>query len=355
MDYPGGRRVHLKPVPRLGGFAVGGALAMAAGAVAIAMLPGWGGRLHKEDVAALIIATSIIFIVGLAEDLVSVSASKRFLVEAFAALILVSVGWEFRVLGLPGVNELQLGWLGPIITVIWIVGVTNAINLLDGLDGLAAGVVAIIAGSYLVFCIIKGEAFSAVLMAAVCGACLGFLRHNWAPATVFMGDAGSLTLGFLLAATTVHASLKATGAVVMLVPVLALGVPVIDTLLVMLTRFLRRPGGTIKERLRDVFRADRSHLHHALESVQRNRPAVVRIIYILVATTCVMAFAVAITKSGIVGWTLVVVEVAVILAIRQLRWARVVARRLARNRNGIRQTSSESSSEGICAGQSGEH
>ena len=92
------------------------------------------------------------------------------------------------------------------------------------------------------------------------GACVSFLRHNWAPARIFMGDSGSLTLGFLLAAVSVHSSLKATGAVVILAPILALGVPVMDTLLVMVDRFLRRPGSTMKERLKGVFKADRSHL-----------------------------------------------------------------------------------------------
>ncbi len=332
MDYPGGRRAHESPVPRLGGIAIAGGVALAAGATGLAMFPGWGQRLHIVDLAALVVATAMVAVVGLAEDLVGVSSGRRFLVEAGAATLLVAVGWEFQILGLPFRQELHLGWLAPVITVVWIVGVTNAINLLDGLDGLAAGVVAIISGSYLVFCIVKGEVFSAVLMAAICGACLGFLRHNWAPARVFMGDTGSLTLGFLLAATTVHASLKATGAVVLLVPVLALGVPVVDTLLVMLTRFLRRPGGTIKERLRDVFHADRSHLHHVLEVLQPHRTKVVKSIYVLVLVTCVMALFVAVSKNGVIGWGLVIVEIAVIATIRQLRWAKVIARRLARSR-----------------------
>ena len=134
---------------------------------------------------------------------------------------------------------------GAVVSLLWIVGVTNAINLIDGLDGLAGGVVAIIADSLLAYALLQGNLRTVILMAATAGACIGFLRHNWAPARIFMGDSGSLTLGFLLAAISVHSSLKAPAAVAILVPILALGVPVIDTLLVMGVRFLDRPKGRL--------------------------------------------------------------------------------------------------------------
>src|SRR5262249_27384453 len=149
----------------------------------------------------------------------------------------VYAGWSFSQLYVPLSGNVNLGILGGLFTLIWIVGVTNAINLLDGLDGLAGGVTAIIASSLLIFAWIQGQLLTVMLMSAIVGACLGFLRHNWAPAKIFMGDSGSLTLGFLLATMSLYSSIKGAATVAILVPVLALGLPVIDTLLVMAVRF----------------------------------------------------------------------------------------------------------------------
>jgi UDP-GlcNAc:undecaprenyl-phosphate GlcNAc-1-phosphate transferase len=207
--------------------------------------------------------------------------------------------------------------------VLWIVGVANAINLFDGLDGLAGGVVAIIAGSILVYSLVLDNHFTVILMGAVAGACLGFLPHNWMPAKIFMGDAGSLLLGFILAAITVHSSLKSSAAVAILIPVLALGVPVMDTLVVMAVRFLERPKGHAVERLLRVFRADRNHVHHLMQRHGASRPMVVRTLYLFVLVSCVMALAVALTKSSGLGIALVVVEAGAILLIRTLGLARL--------------------------------
>src|SRR5262249_45772064 len=141
-------------------------------------------------------------------------------------------------------GNVPLGLLGGLGTMLWIVGVTNAINLLDGLDGLAGGVAAIIATSLLVFGLIQANTLMVILTAAIVGACLGFLRHNWAPARIYMGDSGSLMLGFLLAVMSLHASIKGAATVAILVPLLALGLPVIDTLLVMAVRFVEKPQGS---------------------------------------------------------------------------------------------------------------
>src|SRR6266446_2747975 len=138
-------------------------------------------------------------------------------------------------------GNISLGFFGGLVTTVWIVGVTNAINLLDGLDGLAGGVAAIIASSLLVLACIQSNILMVMVTAAVVGACLGFLRHNWSPARIYMGDSGSLTLGFLLAVMSLHASLKDAAAVAILAPFLALGLPIIDTVLVMAVRFVEKP------------------------------------------------------------------------------------------------------------------
>jgi UDP-GlcNAc:undecaprenyl-phosphate GlcNAc-1-phosphate transferase len=232
-------------------------------------------------------------------------------------MLLVHVGWSFQVLSLPGDRTLDLGMLGPVVTVVWIVGVTNAINLIDGLDGLAGGVVAIIAASLLGYALLLGNPGTVILMAAMTGACLGFLRHNWAPARIFMGDSGSLTLGFVLAAVTVHSSLKAPAAIAIVVPLLALGVPVMDTLLVMGVRFLARPHSAFGERLLAMFHADRNHLHHLLLRQSKSRGRAVAWIYGTVLTFCFAALVVALTRNPLLGVVVLVIEGGVLVMLRQ--------------------------------------
>ena len=322
VDYPGGRKFHGSAIPRLGGVAVAVGLGFGAGTVALVRWTEWGVPVSSRELVALLIGSVMVFTVGLVDDIVGVSVAKKFLVEFAAAALIVWAGWRFTSLGLPGV-DLPLGALGGVLTVLWIVGVANAINLFDGLDGLAGGVVAIIAGSILVYSLVLDNHFTVILMGAVAGACLGFLPHNWMPAKIFMGDAGSLLLGFILAAITVHSSLKSSAAVAILIPVLALGVPVMDTLVVMAVRFLERPKGHAVERLLRMFRADRNHVHHLMQRHGASRPMVVRTLYLFVLISCAMALAVALTKSSGLGITLVGVEAAAILLIRTLGLARL--------------------------------
>jgi UDP-GlcNAc:undecaprenyl-phosphate GlcNAc-1-phosphate transferase len=318
VDYPGGRRTHGRAVPRLGGVAIVVGLFFGVASVTLVRWPTYGSAIANSSFAAWLLATCMVFIVGLIEDVITLSTLKRLMVETAAAWMVVGAGWRFEVFALPFVGDVHLGWLGSVLTIVWIVGVTNAINLIDGLDGLAAGVIAIIAASMLVLAGVKGDFLSAVVYAAMVGACLGFLRYNWAPARVFMGDAGSLTLGFLLASLTVEGALKSPAAVAILVPVLALGVPVIDTLLVMLVRFLERPKGRVAGRVVAVFKADRNHIHHLVQHLRPHREAAVRWIYLLVMVFCGAALMVAVTKSGRLGVSLVAMEIGVIVVVRRL-------------------------------------
>src|SRR5207247_5090168 len=167
--------------------------------------------------------TALVFLIGLADDVIGLSCIQRFLVQVLAAVGVVYAGWSFGRLYLPLWGEVELGLWGGLVTVIWIVGVTNAINLLDGLEGLAGGVAAIIAARLLIFAWIQGNALTVFLMSAIVGACLGFLRHSWAPAKIYMGDSGSLTLGCLLAVMSLRASMKGAATVAILVPIIALG------------------------------------------------------------------------------------------------------------------------------------
>jgi UDP-GlcNAc:undecaprenyl-phosphate GlcNAc-1-phosphate transferase len=318
MDQPGVRKLQQSAVPRLGGLAIVGGLGIAAGFAALGHWTTWGARLTSREMLALCAGTLLVFTVGLLDDLRGVGAATKFLVQLAAASMLLAAGWSFHVLRLPFVGGVDLGVWGGVISLLWIVGVTNAINLIDGLDGLAGGVVAIIAVSMLGYAALQGSPGSVVLMAATAGACLGFLPHNWQPARIFMGDAGALTLGFLLAAISVHSALKAPAAVAILVPILALGVPVMDTLLVMAVRFLDSPRARPLRRFLRMFHADRQHLHHLLDEVGARRSHVVALIYAVVVAFCVMALVVAVTGQTDLGIVLVVIEFLVIFGMRRL-------------------------------------
>lgn len=323
VDRADGRRKHhAGEIPRLGGVAI--ALGLACGcALALAIEGGaWAEALPKRELFALAFGTGLVFLVGAVDDLYGVSPAKKFLVQFLAAWLLVRVGWSIDALRIPGLGLVDLGFWGGLVSLVWIVGVTNAINLVDGLDGLAGGLVAIIAASLLAFSALQGNPGSVLLMAAIFGACLGFLRHNWAPARIYLGDSGSLTLGFLLAAISIHSSLKAQAAVAILVPVLALGLPVIDTLLVMVLRFVDGEGSSIAGRFARMFHADRRHLHHLLGALLSRHRRIVIVLYATVLGCCAAALFVALTQDFEIALALLLVEFVVIFAMRRFGLAR---------------------------------
>jgi len=328
LDHPGERKLQKGAVPRLGGVAIAIGLALGGGAAAVSQWGRLAAVVGRGELLALVFGTGVVFLVGVVDDLVGVSAFKKLVFQVVAAWPLVQVGWSFEVLRLPGLGQIDLGLFGGVVSLLWIVGVTNAINLIDGLDGLAGGVVTIISVSFLGYAILQGNPGTVILMAAVAGACIGFLRHNWEPARVFMGDSGSLTLGFLLAATAVHSSLKAPAAVAILVPILALGVPVMDTLMVMAVRFLDRPKSALADRCLRMFHADRQHLHHLLGHFGGRRSRIVGLIYAVVVSFCALALLVAVTGQTTLGVALLALEFSVILGMRRMGMA-MEARRLA--------------------------
>ncbi len=329
LDHPGGRKHQTGAVPRLGGVAIALGLLLGGSGAAVSLWGRLGAAVGRGELLALAFGTITVFLVGVVDDMVGVSAAKKLLFQLVAAWPLVHAGWAFEVLRLPFLGEIRLGLFGGLVSLLWIVGVTNAINLIDGLDGLAGGVVAIISVSFLGYAMLQGNAGTVILMAAVAGSCIGFLRHNWEPARVFMGDSGSLMLGFLLAATAVHSSLKAPAAVAILVPILALGVPVMDTLLVMAVRFIDRPKSALTSRFLRMFHADRQHLHHLLAHFGGERRRIVALIYGVVLSFCALALFVAVTGETTLGAVLVILEFSVILTMRQMGLA-IEARRLAR-------------------------
>jgi len=180
------------------------------------------------------------------------------------------------------------------------------------------GVAVIIASGMMVFSLWMHDYMPALLTSALIGASLGFLRKNWAPAQIYLGDAGSLTFGFLLALISIRSSLRAPAAVAILVPILALGLPVIDTLLVMLFRFTNKSHRSMGKRYSNMFNPDRNHLHHLLQRLARGRGKIVVVIYAVAILFCGLALLVASLKNASLGLALVGFEIAVVFTMRWL-------------------------------------
>ena len=194
------------------------------------------------QLVALLLGGAVICLIGALDDARGLRAQYKLTAQVVVACLAFFCGFQIKAVVLPLVGALQMGAFALPVTVLWIVGVTNAVNLIDGLDGLAAGVSFFAAFTSFVIASFSGSVFVALTMAALMGALVGFLFFNFNPARIFMGDSGSYFLGFLLATTALAGGLqqKASTAVSLLVPVLALGVPIFDTLFSMFRRVLER-------------------------------------------------------------------------------------------------------------------
>jgi UDP-GlcNAc:undecaprenyl-phosphate/decaprenyl-phosphate GlcNAc-1-phosphate transferase len=237
-------RVHKRPIPRIGG------LAMAVGILVPALL-----FLDVDGpLEGIIIGIPVVAAIGLYDDIRGLSASRKMLLVLAAACIPV-IGFDmyFSRIGLPFVAFDVEPWLGIPLTLIWIAVVANLVNLIDGMDALAAGIVAIAAASFAILAMSFGRVETAALSAIVCGATIGFLRHNYHPAKIFMGDTGALTLGFVLGALAVEGVLKTPATIALAAPLLIMAVPILDTSFVVAKRlkYKRRPWAP-----------DQNHFYH---------------------------------------------------------------------------------------------
>ncbi len=255
IDKPSARKVHTGPMPRCGGIAlVGGFLSAVLLGLVLAFLFG-RAHINYSGVLGVIAGAVVIFLVGLVDDIKGISPSKKLILQIAAALIPVALGVSIQFVSIPFTGVLLLGMFSVPMTVLWIVGATNALNFIDGLDGLASGVSAIAATTLFIVALKMHQPGAAIVLAGVAGAAVGFLRYNFHPASIFLGDSGSLFLGYILAAASIIGVLKSTIIFALLIPVFILGVPIFDT------------ASVIMRRVRDghpIFYADRRHLHHRL-------------------------------------------------------------------------------------------
>jgi UDP-GlcNAc:undecaprenyl-phosphate GlcNAc-1-phosphate transferase len=250
------RKIHGRPIPRLGGIAIVAAFyvpLLALQAFDSGAAAAFGAA--SERATALFAGGLVIAALGLYDDLRGATARTKLFVQFSVAAVAYGFGYRIDAVALPLVGVIELGPLGVPLTLLWIAGVINAFNLIDGLDGLAGGVALVTLVSVFSIALGAGDALLILVAATLAGAVLGFLFFNFNPASIFMGDTGSMFLGFALATTSIQASHRSPTAVALLVPVIALGLPIADTLLAMARRALRGAP---------LFSADRGHIHHRL-------------------------------------------------------------------------------------------
>ena len=290
VDRPGGRKIHNRPMVRLGGVAI------FMGTIAALLIVWWTGGFgiqtpQKEyELWGVVFGGLAFFLIGLADDLLTLPALTRLFAQLLVATAVWQAGVQIDFLTVPGIGLVPLqDWISLPITVIWLVGMANAINMIDGLDGLAAGVSGIAAAVMLVVTLFMNQPAAALIAAALSGACFGFLRYNFNPAQIFMGDGGAYFMGFILAGVGIIGLVKSVTTVAVLLPYLILAVPILDIFTVVVDR-LRRG--------KSPFAADKRHLHHRLLQAGLSQRLAVLFIYSLTLWAGTLALAISNMPSG---------------------------------------------------------
>ena len=303
--------MHSSPLPRLGGVAI---FFSFVGCMGIAAL--WSLR-HPEEhspdflraMVTILIPASLVFLLGVYDDLRGVGPYVKFGVQGIAATLLYAGG--LRIVNIPVVfgDRTLPGHLGLILTVVWVLAITNAFNLIDGLDGLAAGSALFSTVVAFVVALLSGQHLVQVMTIALAGAILGFLRFNFNPATIFLGDSGSLLIGFLLSALALKGAQKAPTIVAIAIPIVSFGLPILETVLSIVRRLI---GG------RPVFTADREHIHHKLLQHGMSHRQVVILLYGVSAVFAMLSLFLLWPTGSSLGLVLAVLGIGIWIGVQHL-------------------------------------
>jgi UDP-GlcNAc:undecaprenyl-phosphate GlcNAc-1-phosphate transferase len=311
------RRVHRKAVPRLGGVAL-----FASILIALALLPLIDNLLtaslkaSRSQLFIVMIPATFVFLFGVYDDLRGTNARYKFVAQGLAGLLFYWLGGRVETLSIPLLGTVFLpAVIGCAITVVWTVAVSNAFNLIDGMDGLATGAALFASLVLLAVSLMLGHPVVTVLSVAMCGALIGFLRYNFNPASIFLGDSGALFIGFVLAALSVQGTQKASTAVAVAIPVIAFALPVLDTGFAVVRRFI---GG------KPLFEGDREHIHHKLLERGWSQRRASLVLYSVCALFGMLAL-LFVNESGMrtTGLVLFVVGVAILFLMDRLRYHEV--------------------------------
>jgi UDP-GlcNAc:undecaprenyl-phosphate GlcNAc-1-phosphate transferase len=290
LDLPGERKIHDQPIPRLGGLAIFisfNLVLLIASQIGFFHFP--QNFLKEIRFWWLLVASAIVLGLGAVDDFRRIPSSIKFSFQIIAGLIVALTIYKIDMINLP-FGTIHLGMWSIPATVLWVVAITNAINLLDGLDGLAAGTSFIVCIAMLGISLLQQNVGIALISVILAGSTLGFLKFNFHPASIFLGDSGAYFLGFILSILSFQGSLKGTTTIAILIPIIALGLPIIDTLLAMFRRLLKslhimevdQEKNVIKFFYLDgwsMFRADREHIHHRLLQIGFTQKKAVMILY----------------------------------------------------------------------------
>lgn len=333
IDLPGKRKVHQSPIPRLGGLSVVASISITLGAAYWLVGPDQHSLFARGALwGPLIFGGILVFAVGVLDDIRGVSSMFKFSVQAIAALVAISYGVRFNHVTFIESGGIDLGlWAYPL-SFLWIIGITNAFNLIDGLDGLSAGLASIAAGTSAAVFLLRGDPTDALLLFVVLGALVGFLRYNFFPARIFLGDSGSLVVGYLLAVTAITGSQKGVTAFAILFPLLVFGLPIADTILSMIRRYmgglklLQPYKGTIQQKLQRVqgmFEPDQRHIHHRLLAVGLSHRHAVLFLYGLAIALSGLALLTVMANGRNAGLVLILVGLASYIGISKLGYDEV--------------------------------
>jgi UDP-GlcNAc:undecaprenyl-phosphate GlcNAc-1-phosphate transferase len=308
MDIPNERKVHSRPIPRSGGLAI--CMAFVLTLIFTRLAP--GNMAHtvslRYDSILPFAGMLTAFGVGAVDDFHRLGPKVKFLFQIMAASLAFFGGIQIQQLQI-GTLLFSFTWLAWPVTVFWFLLLTNAINLVDGLDGLAGGIVFFATLVLMLLSVMKNDWKNALTFAALAGSVLGFLRYNFNPANVFLGDGGSYFLGFVMAALSIEGSSKTQMGVTLLMPVLALGVPLFDTLLSTVRRFVRG---------RNMFYPDRQHIHHRLVKMGLSTRRTVMLLYVITFILCLLALFMVNMRDERSGFILMVLGACAVVFVRKL-------------------------------------
>jgi UDP-GlcNAc:undecaprenyl-phosphate/decaprenyl-phosphate GlcNAc-1-phosphate transferase len=306
---PSSRHIHKDLIPRLGGIGIFIAFAVfAVVLVAVPGLPGADETISRRTVLTILGPATLVFLVGLYDDFRPVKPQVKFAVQALAGALLFFGG--FGVFRLPlFFGSYTFGWLALPLTMLWVLWITNAFNLLDGVDGLAAGSALFSTLTVFVVSLIGSNSLVSSLTLALGGAILGFLRFNFNPATIFLGDCGSLFIGFMLSALALAGAGKTPTIVAVAIPVVSFGLPVLETVLSVMRRFLNG---------QPLFAADRQHIHHKLLERGFSQQQVVFILYVVSAICGLLSLFLLYPSGPMVGIVLFVIGTGIWVGVQHL-------------------------------------
>lgn len=317
LDVPtDNRRVHTSAVPRLGGIAIYLSLMVAlASLLFVSNLVTESLAYYRPLFFKVLVPSTLVLLLGIYDDLRGTNAIVKFLGLGLIASLFYAMGGRIEVLAIPFVGAVTFPpAIGFVLTIFWLVAISNAFNLIDGMDGLATGAALFSSVVILVVALSSGHPAMIVVTIIICGALAGFLRYNFNPASIFLGDSGALFIGFLLASLALMGTQKATTAVAVITPILAFGLPVVDTTVTMTRRLI---GG------RPIFQGDGEHIHHMLLARGWSQRRVVLILYAVCAVFGLFAALSTKTSSPMTGFVLFVISAAVIFAVGHLRYHEV--------------------------------